>query len=122
MRRPKIPTRAAEPGIHAWLCCCGCPEEQAAQAIALINTVLQREPFGLAAQLIATRDEIEVESTTEPSCEACGGVGWRQFNVGNDQSPQYEIQRCDECGRYDSDQAATEAAARAAECFITPQK
>ena len=32
----------------------GTPEEQAAQAIALLNTVLQREPFGLAAQLIAT--------------------------------------------------------------------
>jgi hypothetical protein len=40
----------------------GTPEEQTAQAISLINTVLQREPFGLAAQLIATRDEIEVES------------------------------------------------------------
>ena len=40
----------------------GSPEEQAAQAVALINAVLQRAPFGLAAQLIATRDEIEVES------------------------------------------------------------
>jgi hypothetical protein len=41
--------------------------EQAAQAIALINQVLQRQPFGLSAQLIATRDEIEVESATEHS-------------------------------------------------------
>jgi hypothetical protein len=43
----------------------GTTEEQAAQAIDLINQVLQREPFGVAAQLIATQDEIEVES--EPS-------------------------------------------------------
>jgi hypothetical protein len=43
----------------------GGPEEQAAQAVALINQVLQRQPFGLSAQLIATRDEIEVESATE---------------------------------------------------------
>jgi hypothetical protein len=46
----------------------GTPEEQAAQAISLINTVLQREPFGLSAQLFAARDEIEVgseSSTTE---------------------------------------------------------
>ena len=54
----------------------GTPEEQAAQAVALINTVLQREPFGLAAQLIATRDEIKVESANEPPCEACNGLGW----------------------------------------------
>jgi hypothetical protein len=92
----------------------GSPEEQAAQAIALINMVLQREPFGLAAQLIATPDEIEVETLT---CEACDGKGWLQCDVGNDQSPQYEIQRCDACKRYDSDQAAQEAAARA-----TPRK
>ena len=63
----------------------GRPDEQAAQAIVLINTVLQRKPFGLAAQLIATRDEIEVESST---CEACGGLGWLRCNVGNDQSAQ----------------------------------
>jgi hypothetical protein len=43
----------------------GSPEEQADQAIALINMVLQREPFGLAAQLLAARDEIEVESATD---------------------------------------------------------
>jgi len=45
----------------------GSPEEQAAQAIALINMVLQREPFALCAQLIATPDEIEVELATELS-------------------------------------------------------
>ena len=37
-------------------------EQQARQAVALINTLLQREPFGLGAQLIATPDEIEVEA------------------------------------------------------------
>jgi len=87
----------------------GQPDEQADQAIALINQVLEREPFGLAAQLIATPDEIEVETST---CEACDDLGWLQCNVGNDQSPQYEIQRCDTCQQYDNDQAAQEAAAR----------
>jgi hypothetical protein len=97
----------------------GRPDEQAAQAIVLINTVLQRKPFGLAAQLIATRDEIEVESST---CEACGGLGWLRCNVGNDQSPKYEIQRCDTCGRYGSDQAAQAAASGAAESSVTTQR
>jgi len=92
----------------------GTTEEQAAQAIDLINQVLQREPFGVAAQLIATQDEIEVESATEPPCEACQGTGWRQCNVGNDQSPKLEIQRCDACERYGTDQAAQEAASKAA--------
>ena len=100
----------------------GCPEEQAAQAIVLINQVLQREPFGLAAQLIATRDEIEVESATQPPCEACNDLGWLECNVGNDQSPKYEIQRCDACERYHSDQAAQEAAAKAAESSSTTQR
>lgn len=100
----------------------GRPEEQAAQAIALINTVLQQEPFGLSAQLIATRDEIEVESATQPPCEACNDKGWLRCNVGNDQSPQHEIQRCDACERYHSDQAAQEAAAKAAESSTTTQR
>jgi hypothetical protein len=98
----------------------GSPEEQAAQAIALINTILQRQPSGLCAQLIATPDEIEVELGIEPPCEACDGAGRREFYVGNDQSPLYEIQRCDACGRFDSDQAAREAAARKAEAPHPP--
>jgi len=40
----------------------GKPQQQTNQAIDLINMVLQREPFGLGAQLIAHPDEIEVES------------------------------------------------------------
>jgi hypothetical protein len=40
----------------------GTPEQQARQAVDLINLALQREPFGLGAQLFAHRDEIEVES------------------------------------------------------------
>jgi hypothetical protein len=43
----------------------GSPDEQATQAIALINQVLQRQPFGLSAQLIGARNKIEVESATE---------------------------------------------------------
>jgi hypothetical protein len=89
----------------------GQPEEQAAHAVILINQILQREPFGLSAQLIATPDEIEVESAT---CEACDGRGWLRCDVGNDQSPQSEIQRCDACERYDNDQAAQEAASKGA--------
>ena len=40
----------------------GSVELQASQALELINLTLQREPFGLGAQLFAHRDEIEVES------------------------------------------------------------
>ena len=36
--------------------------KQADQALELINLTLQREPFGLGAQLIVHRDEIEVEA------------------------------------------------------------
>jgi predicted RNA-binding Zn-ribbon protein involved in translation (DUF1610 family) len=96
----------------------GQSEDQAAQAVDLINLVLQREPFGLAAQLIATRDEIEVESTTESPCPACDDKGWVRCNVGNDQSPQHQIQRCDACEMFPSDQAAQEAAAKAAKSII----
>jgi hypothetical protein len=86
----------------------GRSDQQAEQAVDLINKVLQREPFGLSAQLIATRDEIEVDASI---CEACQGNGWLQCNTGNDQSPQCEIQRCDACETYDSDDAARKAAA-----------
>ena len=40
----------------------GSTEQQARQAVDLINRTLQRKPFGLGAQLFAHRDEIEVES------------------------------------------------------------
>ena len=40
----------------------GSRDDQAWQAVELINLILQREPFGLGAQLIAHRDEIEIES------------------------------------------------------------
>ena len=40
----------------------GSAEQQARQALELINLTLQREPFGLGAQLFAHPDEIEVES------------------------------------------------------------
>ena len=43
----------------------GSNQEQAEQAVELINGVLRRELFGLAAQLIATPDEIEVEPAGE---------------------------------------------------------
>ena len=39
----------------------GDPDRQVDQAIALINQVLQREPAGLAAQLIVHPDEIEID-------------------------------------------------------------
>jgi len=40
----------------------GTDQQQAEQAVDLINGILQREPFGLGAQLFATPDETEVES------------------------------------------------------------
>ena len=45
----------------------GTGDTQARQAVDLINLVLQREPFGLGGQLIAHRDEIEVETEEEPA-------------------------------------------------------
>jgi hypothetical protein len=45
----------------------GSADQQAQQAVDLINLALQREPFGLGAQLDAHPDEIEVECRkTEP--------------------------------------------------------
>jgi hypothetical protein len=40
----------------------GSDDNQAREAVILINLILQREPFGLGAQLIVHPDEIEVES------------------------------------------------------------
>jgi hypothetical protein len=40
----------------------GTDDEQAVQAVELINEVLRREHIGLSARLIATPDEIEVEA------------------------------------------------------------
>jgi len=40
----------------------GTPDRQVDQAIELIYPTLQREPFGLAAQFIVHRDEIEIET------------------------------------------------------------
>ena len=40
----------------------GTDDNQAREAVKLINLILQREPFGLGAQLIVHPDEIEVES------------------------------------------------------------
>ena len=40
----------------------GSRDDQARQAVDIINLILQRKPFGLGAQLIAHRDEIEIES------------------------------------------------------------
>ncbi len=87
----------------------GKPEDQASQAIALINAVLQREPFGLSAQLIAT-NKLNVCFAMEPPCEGCGGKGWLDCNTGNDQSPKRETQRCDLCRQYDTDQDAQKTA------------
>lgn len=42
----------------------GTAEQQACQAVEHINLTLQRQPFGLGAQLIVHRDEIEIETQT----------------------------------------------------------
>ncbi len=44
----------------------GTNEAQADQAIEAVNLVLQREPFGLGAQLLVYREEIEIEATDHP--------------------------------------------------------
>jgi hypothetical protein len=40
----------------------GSPEDQVRQAIEQMNLTLQRQPFGLGAQLIVHPDEIEIET------------------------------------------------------------
>lgn len=45
----------------------GTNQAQADQAIDAINLVLQREPFGLGAQLLAYREEIEIEAIDHPT-------------------------------------------------------
>ena len=45
----------------------GRKEQQVRQAVELINLTLQREPFGLGAQLIVHPDEIEIESRQSDS-------------------------------------------------------
>ena len=40
----------------------GPTQQQVNQAIDVINLTLQREPFGLAAQIIVHPDEIEIEA------------------------------------------------------------
>ena len=46
----------------------GNADNQAREAVILINLILQREPFGLGAQLIVHPDEIEIEShATDPA-------------------------------------------------------
>jgi hypothetical protein len=51
----------------------GTNDEQAEQAIELINLSLQREPYGLGAQLVLHPDEIEVESEDSETdvCDEC---------------------------------------------------
>jgi hypothetical protein len=44
---------------------CGSSQKQAEQAVEFINRVLLREPFGLNAQLIVHRDEIEIETSNQ---------------------------------------------------------
>ena len=43
----------------------GSVNQQAKQALELVNQLLQREPFGLAPQLIVHPDEIEIESAED---------------------------------------------------------
>jgi polyisoprenoid-binding protein YceI len=45
----------------------GTAEQQADQAIEHINLTLKRQPFGLGAQLIVHRDEIEIETHNQES-------------------------------------------------------
>lgn len=39
----------------------GCPEAQGLKAVELINAVLQREPYGLGAQLFVYTEEVRFE-------------------------------------------------------------
>ncbi len=48
-------------------------------------------------------------SDEPPPCQSCGGKGWFFLDTGNEQSPRYEIQRCDVCEQFDSDIAALNA-------------
>ena len=49
------------------------------------------------------------------ACPACGGLGWLLVDIDNE--GYFAIQRCDACGRYESDNEAVEAVARDARCW-----
>jgi hypothetical protein len=50
-----------------------------------------------------------------PPCEACGDKGWIFCIAEGDHPPRQEIQRCDACQKFGSDEAALEAVVKAAE-------
>lgn len=59
-----------------------------------------------------------IENTACPPCKACRGLGWLFCNTGNDASPRYEIQRCDNCRLYEGDLAALQAVVKAAQSQV----
>lgn len=85
----------------------GTPEEQANEALDMVNTVLLREMDNFGAQIITVRDEIEVEFE---ECKSCEGRGWLAVDIGNDVAPRREVQRCGACMEYPSDYEARKAA------------
>jgi hypothetical protein len=50
-------------------------------------------------------------------CLACQDTGWLLVDIDNE--GHFAIQRCDACGRYESDNEAVEAVARDARCWYT---
>jgi len=43
----------------------------------------------------------EITNAHDSECKKC--KGWDLFNIGTDQHPKYQIQKCDACDRFDSD-------------------
>ena len=60
-------------------------------------------------------ENIACGSDQPVSCGACGGKGWLWCIAEGDHPPRQEIQRCDACQKFESDEAALEAVVKAAE-------
>jgi len=57
----------------------------------------------------------ELSQSNDDACESCGGKGWLFSIIKNDGSPRNQIERCDTCELYESDQAAVEAVVKSAQ-------
>jgi len=57
----------------------------------------------------------ELSQSNDDACESCGGKGWLFSIIKSDGLSLNQIERCDACELYESDQAAVEAVVKCAQ-------